>query len=76
MATNTVNGFFLFSEEEGKWHVSKENPETREREWIIVDEEPKAEMEAMKNQLIEKLRVQFSAENIADKSTLENGVKE
>lgn len=48
MANNTVKGFFYFSEEENKWHVCRDDPVTQEKIWSIQEEEPKEEMDAMR----------------------------
>lgn len=76
MANNTVKGFFYFSEEEGKWHVCRDDPVTQEKIWSVQEEEPKEEMDEMREQLLAKLRVQFSSEAMADGSTLKDNVKE
>lgn len=55
MANNTLNTYFYFTEEDQKWNVCKED-ENKEKVWEKQDEEPKEEMDKMRQKLIEDLR--------------------
>lgn len=71
-----MNSSFYFTEEDKKWNACQKNDETSETVWIKLDEEPKEEMQRMREELLKKLREKFSAENISDEDTLKQSLKE
>ncbi|KAL4434883.1 hypothetical protein ABPG74_021222 [Tetrahymena malaccensis] len=75
MANNTLNSYFYYSEDDKKWNICRED-ENNERVWIQQDEEPKEEMDKMRNELIDKLRKQFISEENKDVEKLKSNLKD